>query len=59
MKYVITMVDGEYQAPVLLKDWIASNFPEYSNRPDVLEFLTGMKPTQTNSGIHFLIDLPA
>ena len=61
MKYVITMVNGEYQKPVRMEKFIdikIGTSAPFATDGMATAWIQG-KPFIDSTGIHFLIDLPA
>ena len=63
MKYVITMIDGEYQKPVLMAEFVDIKIKigtpaSFTTDGMATAWIQG-KPFIDSTGIHFLIDLPA
>jgi hypothetical protein len=56
MKYVITMCDGEFKEPPIAID-VFLDLPDVIRDIALYDWIRG-KPYYTNSGRHFLIDLP-
>ena len=57
MKYVITMIDGEYQKPVAIDGFRLDHSPIANT--NAMRTWIDDKPYVDGTGIHFLIDLPA
>ena len=56
MKYVITMVNGEYQAPVPMDEFLGGVDYAWQSLP--LKAWLDSLPYIDNAGTHFLVDLP-